>query len=278
MLQIFSYISLAFCVLFPIYFWSYALNFLSENDKSVRIKFWIGIFSWLFSVGATFIFSKFFASLNFLGIAILFLSLLGVLYIGIWILTLFGSVTARGFVRRVSFLHLSAVVFLFFLLFLLIKFLPDSWLLAGILITIFLPAFFEEISKHFSLLGLLGKKFSFSLADLTVFSFCVVLGFVFVENILYFLKFWPSIWLSISRTIFAFATHLLSALIAMLAWWKALSYPLASLRYFAYFSSGFFLATLLHFLYNYSLSSSSTLLLVPYSIAAYGLFVYLIKK
>ncbi len=277
MSQFFSYIIMALCVLFPIYFWSYALTLLGDNDKTTRLKFWAGVFSWIFSVGITFIFAKFFQEINTLIFVAVFFWLLGFLYCLIFLITGFGSSVSRLFLRKISFLHLSVMFFLFLLFLFLGKFF-HNFFFSGILLTIFLPAFFEEISKHFSMLWLLGKKFSFSLRDLTIFTFCVVLGFVFVENILYFFKYWASVWLAFSRSIFVFSVHLLCALVAMLAWWKALEYPLVSIKYFAYFSLGFLWASVLHFLYNYTLSLDNNILFVPYLLGAYGLFVYLLKK
>ena len=153
-----------------------------------------------------------------------------------------------------------------------------DFLLGGILATIFIPAFFEEISKHFSVLGLLGKSFSFSLRDLTLFTFCVVLGFVFIENILYFFAHGTSVGLSVFRSIFVFSVHLLSSLICTLVWWKSLGEKFGSLRYFLWFVLGILGATLVHTLYNYSISNGNNILFLPYAAAAYGLFVYLIKK
>ncbi len=47
--------------LFPVYFWAYALRLLGENSPDVRLKFWTGVFSGLVSVGAVFVFFKYFS-------------------------------------------------------------------------------------------------------------------------------------------------------------------------------------------------------------------------
>ena len=46
--------------LFPVYFWAYALRLLGENSPDVRLKFWTGVFSGLVSVGAVFVFFKYY--------------------------------------------------------------------------------------------------------------------------------------------------------------------------------------------------------------------------
>lgn len=274
----FSYIISFFCVLFPLYFWGYVLTLFQENDKTVHFKFWAGVFSWCISVGMTLIFAKFFKNFHIFSFIAIFLALLSIFYIFIFLATRFGSSVSRTFVRKTSILHMSVVACIFLLILFLWKFFQTDAIFSGILLAVFLPAFFEEISKHLSMMWLLGQKFSFSLRELTLFVFCVVLGFVFVENVLYFSVYGASIGLSLSRSIFAFSAHLLSALVAMFAWWKALEYPLISWKYFSFFFSGFLWASILHFFYNYSIGNNSQILLIPYCFAAYGLFVYFLKK
>ncbi len=264
--------------LFPVYFWAYALKLLGENSPDVRLKFWTGVFSGLVSVGAVFVFFKYFSQTEIISYTIFFALFLGFFYAIIALLTNFGSQYSAKFLRRVSLLHLLGMLCMFLFLIVISKILTGSVVLGGILATIFIPAFFEEISKHFSVLGLLGKSFSFSLRDLTLFTFCVVLGFVFVENILYFFAHGATVGLSIFRSIFVFSVHLLSSLICTLVWWKSLGEKFGSIRYFSWFLLGILGATLIHTLYNYSISAGNNILFLPYAAAAYGLFVYLIKK
>ena len=105
-----------------------------------------------------------------------------------------------------------------------------------------------------------------------------VLGFVSIENILYFFAHGTSVGLSVFRSIFVFSVHLLSSLICTLVWWKSLGEKFGSIRYFLWFVLGILGATLVHTLYNYSISNGNNILFFPYAAAAYGLFVYLIKK
>lgn len=273
----FSIIITIFCILFPVYFWGYALTLLDKNDKSIRFKFWTGIFSWLFSVGATMIFAKYFSAGEILPFIIVFFWLVSFFYFLLIFITQFRSSVSWFFLKKVGFLHASIIFFLFLTILIFGKILNNEFF-TGILITLFLPAFFEEISKHFSMMGLLAKKFSFSLRDLTIFTFCVVLGFVFVENVLYFWKYGVSVFMALFRSFFAFSAHLLAALIAMFAWWKALAYPLVSFKYFLYFALGLLWASFLHFLYNYSIQNGKNIVFFPYLIASYGLFVYFLKK
>lgn len=267
-----------FSLLFPLYFWAYMLNLISEDIRSVRFKFWAGVFSGFVSVGSVFVFSTFFSHVHTLSLLIFFVIFLLFFGIFVYFLSQKWSKFSKKFLQLTTRIHGIAIIIIFSGIFLFEKLLTGNFFLAGILATIFIPAFLEEISKHFSVLGVLSQRFAFSLREIAMFSFCVVLGFVFVENILYLFSYGTSISLAVSRSIFSFSAHLLASLLCALAWWKSLSYRFGSWQYFFWFTSGFFAATFSHFFYNWAISSGNHFIFLPYVLASYGLFVYLIKS
>ena len=85
-------------------------------------------------------------------------------------------------------------------------------------------------------IGLMSQDFAFSRRDIIIFTLFVVLGFVFVENILYLLRSDLVLSTWIFRSFFSLTAHLLAASICAYAWWRALSYEPYSVRYVAIFT------------------------------------------
>lgn len=133
--------------------------------------------------------------------------------------------------------------------------------------------FLEEAAKHLGSVGLIGREFKFSKRDIISFTFFVVLGFVFAENLVYLASGQFSLGVWIGRSFFTLIAHVFTTLICAHYWWRALSYPLFSARYIMTFLTGFALAGGLHTLYNYLLSEGSILGLIIYAIVGYVLVV-----
>lgn len=172
---------------------------------------------------------------NFFVFFAIFFIFLALAYGIIFIFSRFKSRLASTFIARVSLFHIVCLAFIFAIFFFSGKIFFGNFFLSGIFFAIFLNAFLEEISKHFSSLALLGAKFRFSLRDLLIFAFCSAIGFTFVENFLYFFLGNSSGFSLIFRSIFTFSAHLLSAVICTVFWWKSLSYKIFSWKYFLFF-------------------------------------------
>lgn len=150
-------------------------------------------------------------------------------------------------------IHAFGILALLFLTILLSLFLSGSAQGALLLFPVFFAAFFEETAKHLTTVGLLSRDFRFSLRDLSFFTFFIVLGFVFFENIFYIFQEGISPLAVVFRSFFVLSVHLFAAMICTFFWWKALSYSFFSFRYLFYFFLGFLLATGVHAFYNHSL-------------------------
>lgn len=263
---------------FPLYFWGYIFYILWWEIRWIRLKFWWWIFLGIFSVFSIFLLTKFFPNLDITLFLFLSLILLIFLIIIVNISIAFGSKIPKIFLKKISLIH-SFLVFLtiLFFVFLVYTFVDNSYFLI-FLIPIIFSALLEEIAKHFTMLALMGRYFSFSLRDLTIFVFCIVLGFVFVENILYLFKYWFSFSLSISRSIFTFSAHVVSAMIIVISWWKSLSYRLGSFGYIFWFLIWILLSVISHSIYNFALQNNYNIIALFYIFLAYWFFVYWMNK
>ena len=115
----------------------------------------------------------------------------------------------------------------------------------------------------------MSHDYRFSRSDIIIFTIFVVLGFIFIENLLYLFRADTSLTTWIYRSFFSLSAHLLSAVICAYAWWRALSYEPFSIRYIAIFSLGFIIAVLAHLGYNLILEQGSVTGLFVYMIVAY---------
>lgn len=266
-----------FLMLIPLYLWAYVVT-ISDTRSGVRSRFYAGLFSGIFSVGATFFFARFLQDENFFKIFLIFSLILVGFYGIIFVITQFWSQFSRSFIRKISFWHIFGIGTIFLLILFFSKNFLWNIFWGAMIFSVFLPAFFEEITKHLGVMWLLGKNFSFSLRDLTIFAFCVVAGFTFIENFLYFYTGNVTNFGVLTRSIFTFSAHLFAVLISVFFWWKALSYRFLSLKYFFWFSLGFLLSVGAHFLFNFSLSIGQNWVILPFLLSAYGLFVFLLQK
>ncbi len=125
-----------------------------------------------------------------------------------------------------------------------------------------ITATLEESAKHIGYMSTDTSSYE-SKRWMLMMTFFIVLGFAFIENILYLFQFIESdsvgaflrSWMM--RSIFSLIAHIFVSFVLTYAWWKALSYPLFSLRYISIFILGSVLAIGSHALYNTLIDSES---------------------
>ncbi|PID84606.1 hypothetical protein CSB09_00085 [Candidatus Gracilibacteria bacterium] len=270
--MIFEWICIICIVFLPLYLWAYGATRIEGDDRLLQGRFWAGIFSGGVSVGLTWLLAsglQDFSPLVFFGGAV---GVFMFFYILVLIYTYLSPSISSGLIRRMARIHLLFIFLLLWAVLLASFFLTGSLVFGALLLPLFIAAFFEETTKHLATLGLIGKNITFSQKDMMLFAFYVVLGFVCIENILYLQVYGFDFWTWVFRSTFTFSAHLLSATLCTLAWYKALSYPLAGWRYFLYFFLGFFAATLVHMGFNYFVETNHFLMLFVYLGAGYIIF------
>lgn len=268
---------LVFILLLPLYLWAYGVSCLQDDAQLIRGRFWGGVLSWVFSVGTVYVITQF-----WWGTFIEWLMGIGGFFICLFWGVILGSViwsqVARRYIRAMGVFHIGYMLILVAFIAMGIHFFPKYLSLFIVIMPILLAVFFEESAKHMTVLGYLGKDFRFSLRDFAYFSFFVVVGFVFFENILYFFSGqYPMISL-VYRSFFPFATHLLSTLLCTLMWWRALSFPFFSLRYIVWFLSWLIAAIIVHAVYNISLAHGWMIIGIFECIWAYILFIWMTQS
>ncbi len=243
---------------------------LSNTWNRVRFALWIILGG--FGVILTYI-ATLYHSQNFGFEMTIFVWFLFLLFLLVLLLTYFGSRFSRIFLQKIAIIHLLLIWGILFLVYFWSRYFPLPWVMTSVVILFFLTPFIEEAVKHIASIWLIGKDFHFSQKDIASFTFFVVLGFVFAENLLYLIsaKFSISTW--IWRSFFTLIAHVFTALICAHYWWKALSYPLFSARYIGTFLFGFILAGGLHTLYNFLLEQGSIIGLIIYAVVGYVLVV-----
>lgn len=253
---ILSILTIVFFSTFPLLFWAYGDIFLRDHAWN-RLRFFGGLFGWGVSVGVIMMFERYFSSdsiviMGWLVGVFIFLSLIMVYTIRN------GSPYIQWFLYQILGLHFM-ILFILILLWFFGQYLPlfpSIWVLSlGWMIGFFISAYLEEWVKHISSIWLSSRDFRFSRRDLLLFTFFITLGFVMLENILYLMRAYDDGWKNIIftglyRLFFALPLHVFAASICVMLWWRALSYPLYSLRYIGYFGWWFIIATTVHTLYN----------------------------
>ncbi len=241
---------------FPILLWGYGTTFLSHHIWN-RARFFSGLVAGTISVSTIIVFEKYFEQdtlMQIFAVSWVFLTLSMIAY-G---LMAKGSLYIWGFLRKVVILHTILFIILLALSYALRRYIDIP--LSGIALfssmaSYLLLAWLEEGVKHISTLGLTAREFRFTRTDFLLFTFFVALGFVFVENIIYFSRAWgwslgSLVSLGIGRTLFATMIHVFASALCVMCWWRWLSYGVFSLRYILWVVLGFILATLIHTLYN----------------------------
>lgn len=257
--------------LLPVYLWWYWLSVMAESHWS-RSRFLVGMLIGWFSVLGAYVLA--YIPDAWVWRILLLVGVFVVLYIGICIATFFGSTFARGFLRQAALLNITILFcVLISVIGLLGLALPGEGSWQHLIVALVLSAFFEESLKHLSGLGLIGYDFSFSKKDIVFLVTFVVLGFTFSENLLYLFHADFALGTWIFRSFFTIFAHIFIASICTFFWWKALSYNLFSWRYIVTFAFGFFVACIVHVLYNYFLEKSMLLWVLGVCIFGYIFFI-----
>ncbi len=271
-------LSIFFIILFsliPIVLWGYGSLYLSPSLWNQK-RFFLGMFSGWFSVALISVLHGELLQagwIRFWALLFIFWVLFGVIFL----LTRYGSAYIRVFLRKLALLH--GVIFLatYGIFFLLEKIIPLSffsvWLFVAFSGLIF-SASLEEGMKHLSTLGASASSFRFSRSDFLSFTLFITLWFVFIENLLFFIKIFDQgakvivqVWCM--RLLFALLAHFFAASICVVWWWKALSYKVFSFRYSVLFFLGFILSVLAHTLFNFLITENFLLGIILFSIVAY---------
>lgn len=180
--------------------------------------------------------------------------------------------------RKIALLHTILIFFVTGITVILTHYLSGSLIVPALLSSILLASFFEETTKHFASIGLIGKDFQFSKQDIILFTFFVAIGFVFIENIFYFIRGDLSLGQWVFRSFFTLILHVFAAVVCSYFWWKALSYRLFSPRYIITFILGFILASSIHAVYNLSLAKGNIALVLIFAGVGYVVFTRLLLK
>ena len=257
--------------LLPVYLWGYGVTYML-SDTWNRMRFGVGLILWWVGVGLTYVFASSYRESSLFEISI-FIGFFLFLLLFILGLTLLGSKFSRVFLQKIALLHVVTIAILISVLYLGGKYFPIPEVITPLMLLFFLTPFLEEAVKHLGTVGLIGQDFHFSQKDVISFTFFVVLGFVFAENLLYLASGQFTLGTWIWRSFFTLIAHVFTAIICAHWWWKALSYPLFSARYIGTFVIGFVLAWGLHTLYNSLLAQGSILGIIIYAVVGYVLVV-----
>lgn len=148
--------------------------------------------------------------------------------------------------------------FLFSLILWFFSLVPDTlWLSAvsGVLFWYVLRASIEESTKHIGYASTSLQEL-WSKETMLLMTFFVVLGFVFVENILYLKDLYLEEWTRefvrhwVLRSLFSLIVHIFFAFLITYAWWRAIAYGMFSPRYFLVLLGWILLSIWGHTLYN----------------------------
>lgn len=261
-----SFIAFLVAIL-PVYLWGYGASRLLDTPWNRR-RFILGIIIGGFSVGIVWLFS-YVTSIQH--IYILFGSILfvGLLSLIVFLMIHWGSIFARGVLQKVATTHIITILMLLILVSVGSVYIPWSIILILSTFPLLISSLVEEWSKHLMSIGLMSQDFRFSRSDIILFTIFVVLGFIFIENILYLIQWNFSLSTWIFRSFFSLSAHLISSILCAYAWWKALSYEPFSWQYIGIFTTGFILAVMVHLIYNTILTQGSILGLCIYMIVGY---------
>lgn len=271
MQTIFLFFIAFWIALLPVYLWGYGVTYML-SDTWNRMRFWVWLLLWGLGVGLTYVFASSYSTDSLFEVGI-FAWFLVVLFLLVLVLTLFGSRFSRVFLQKIAITHITIIGTILVALYFAGRYFPIPGVITPVLLLFFLTPFLEEAAKHLGSVWLIGQEFRFSQRDIVSFTFFVVLGFVFAENLLYLVSGQFSLGTWIWRSFFTLIAHVFTAIICAHWWWKALSYPLFSARYIGTFLIGFLLAGGLHTLYNVLLEQGSLLGLIVYAVVGYVLIV-----
>jgi hypothetical protein len=170
-----------------------------------------------------------------------------------------GSVYARILLQKFAKANMIIIVTLLIAILVLSSIIPGGSILALSITPLLISSAIEESSKHLMSIGLMSQDFAFSRRDIIIFTIFVVLGFVWIENLLYFFQAHISLSTWVFRSFFSLTAHLLASVICAYVWWRAIAYEPASLHYILIFTIGIILAVLTHLGYNLIVEQGSML-------------------
>ena len=104
-------------MLLPLYLWAYIVQLTSDKDNA-RIRFYLGLISGIFSVGATILFSYILNISHFWIFVASFGVLVSIMYVSLRLLTRFSTPVVRLFIQKISLLHIMLASILFLMIFL----------------------------------------------------------------------------------------------------------------------------------------------------------------
>ena len=268
-LLFFSFIAF-WVALLPVYLWGYGISYLLDTPWNRR-RFLMGMVIGSLSVGWVWLFSHIEID-NYKNIFLSSIIFIGVIFIFIFFLIQQGSSIARWLLKKFTIINSIIIVAVFIGSIMIANSLEWWYILMIAIIPFLLSALIEESSKHLMSIGLMSQDFRFSRSDIIIFTFFVVLGFVFVENLLYLVqviqgKLSLTTW--IFRSFFSLIAHLISAIICAYAWWRALSYEPFSYQYIIIFTFWFTLAVMAHLGYNMALNAGHIIGIYIYMLIGY---------
>lgn len=268
-LLFFSFIAF-WVALLPVYLWGYGISYLLDTPWNRR-RFLMGMVIGSLSVGWVWLFSHIEID-NYKNIFLSSIIFIGVIFIFIFFLIQQGSSIARWLLKKFTIINSIIIVAVFIGSIMIANSLEWWYILMIAIIPFLLSALIEESSKHLMSIGLMSQDFRFSRSDIIIFTFFVVLGFVFVENLLYLVqviqgKLSLTTW--IFRSFFTLIAHLISAIICAYAWWRALSYEPFSYQYIIIFTFWFTLAVMAHLGYNMAMNAGHIIGIYIYMLIGY---------
>lgn len=249
--------------LLPVYLWGYGVSYLLDTPWNQR-RFLLGMVIWGMSVWLVWAFSYLGSDSLYIIVALSVFILL--IALSLCILIQSGSLYARVLLRQFATVNICIITVLLICVLASSSLIPGWSILALAIAPLLISSLIEESSKHLMSIGLMSQDFAFSRRDIIIFTLFVVLGFVFIENLLYLFLSDTGLSTWIFRSFFSLMAHLLASVICAYAWWRALSYEPYSLRYIAIFAAWFIVAVITHLAYNLILGQGSVI----------GLFVYMI--
>lgn len=96
-----------------------------------------------------------------------------------------GSVYARGILKKVAIVNIGIIFTILMVVSGVSVYIPGAIIVSLSMLPLLLSSLIEESSKHLMSIGLMSQDFRFSRSDIIIFTLFVVLGFVFIENLLY---------------------------------------------------------------------------------------------
>lgn len=290
----------------PILVWAYIFSYIDWNSLNKK-RFLIGISAWIIGVLPIIFYKEIFSFFQLQKLLLVFddfnffyfLLLILIFFLFIIIISFLFSFFIKSknktlpYYKLKSFLSFCVFSILFlslvYLVFCVWNFsqiwvvknnLSLSWLwISSFLVLVFYFLFISLVEEFSKYIWFLGTSFDYisSIKKWVFYSFFVSLGFVFIENVLYFYNtyltwwFWENfIYMYFSRSVFSLILHVFcTALIAAYFSKAFLKYSKFDIKFFTTFIFGVLLAVLSHTFFNLSLQYSFTFILLIFFLIWY---------